>query len=188
MPGTGVIFTITTSLSGSKRNAILAAFGCTLGILPHILAAILGLSAVLNTSAQVLKIIKIIGVLYLTYLGIGLIRSNDQIEIKGNSPVKSLKIVSKAILINLLNPKLTLFFFSFLPQFISPSIQRRGEIQMIILSLFFMGMTFIVFCLYGLMANLFKQLIMQSPQIMMKVQKAFGAILIGYAGKLAFEE
>ncbi len=186
VPGTGVIYTITTGLSSNKRNAILAAFGCTLGILPHILAAIFGLSAIMHASAQVMQIIKIIGILYLLYLGIGMIRSKNEIVIEEGSKENPLKIIGKAILINLLNPKLTLFFLSFLPQFISHgSVGVRT--QMTVLSFIFMILTFLVFCLYGLLANMFKKLL-SSPKVIKRIQQGFGAVLIGFAGKLALED
>lgn len=187
VPGTGVIYTLTTSLSGSRRYAVLAAIGCTLGIVPHLVAAIFGLSAILNASAQVLKVIKILGVLYLLYLGVGLLSTKNVIDIKEGQRENPLKIIGKAVLLNLLNPKLTLFFFSFLPQFVNPE-GIAVRTQMTILSLFFMGLTLIVFCLYGLLANLFKQFLIRSPKVTQRIQQSFGLILIGFAGKLALEE
>jgi len=187
VPGTGVIYTITTSLSGSRRQAILAALGCTLGIVPHILAAILGISAVLNTGAQVYRVIRIIGILYLLYLGAGLLRSKNTIDVSVQNKEKPLAVVGKAILLNLLNPKLTLFFFSFLPQFIEPG-SLSVRLDMVTLSVVFMGITFIVFCVYGLIANAFRAVIVKSPVLLKRIQQGFGLILIGFAGKLALEK
>ncbi len=187
VPGTGVIYTITTSLSGSRRQAVLAALGCTLGIVPHILAAILGISAVLNTGAQVYRIIRIIGILYLLYLGVGLLRSKHKIDVSVQSKEKPFAVIGKAILLNLLNPKLTLFFFSFLPQFIEPG-SLSARLDMVTLSIAFMGITFVVFCLYGLVANAFRAAIVKSPVLLQRIQQGFGLILIGFAGKLALEK
>ncbi len=187
IPGTGVIYTITTSLSSNKQRAILAAFGCTLGIIPHITAAILGISAVMNTGAIIFKIIKIIGIIYLLYISLGLLRNKKLIEIQDKDKENYINIIIKAVLINLLNPKLTLFFFSFLPQFIDIN-DENSKIKMISLGLIFMVLTFIIFCIYGLLANLFKKVLMKSPIILKRIEQSFGILLIGFAGKLAFED
>lgn len=188
IPGTGVIYTVSAGLTGSKRNSIIAAVGCTLGIIPHLTAGILGLSAILHTSAFIFQIIKIIGVIYLIYLGYGLLVNKSTIKINEEFELKqNLKIIGKGILINLLNPKLTLFFFSFLPQFISDS-SSNYFYQMILLSIIFMGLTLVIFIIYGILANYFKQLFMKSPQMIKRIQQSFGAIMIGFAVKLALSE
>jgi threonine/homoserine/homoserine lactone efflux protein len=186
IPGTGVIYTVSTGLSSNRRNAIVAALGCTLGIVPHIIAAILGFTAILHISAQVLHIIRIIGIIYLLYLGIGLIRTKETVQITQEKSEKAVTIIGKAVLINLLNPKLTLFFFSFLPQFITPGSDLH--MQLTLLSLFFMALTFFVFSLYGLMANGFREFIKKSPKVTRRIHQTFGVILIGFAGKLALED
>ncbi len=185
VPGTGVIYTVSTALSSRKRNFILAAIGCTLGIVPHLAAGILGVSALLNTGAQIFQIIKIVGVLYLIYLGFGLIKNKNLIVVDENKKRENdFKIIGKGILLNLLNPKLTLFFLSFLPQFLVKSSSNYSS-QMMMLSLMFMGMTFVIFILYGLLANSFKQVILTSEKITQRIQQSFGVILIGFAVKLA---
>jgi threonine/homoserine/homoserine lactone efflux protein len=188
IPGTGVIYTVSTALSGYTRHYILAAIGCTLGIIPHIAAGILGISALLHTSARIFHIVKIIGIIYLIYLGYGLITNKNKIELKRETNKKhDLEIIGKGILLNLLNPKLTLFFLSFLPQFMINS-DLNNSTQMMILSAIFMGMTLAIFILYGLLANSFKQLIMGSKKITQRIQQCFGVILIGFATKLAISE
>lgn len=186
IPGTGAIYTITTGLAGNKRNAIYAALGCTLGIVPHIFAGIVGISAILNTSAQLFKIVKIIGIIYLLYLGIGLLKSKSEIKIKEGQKEATSKIIIKAILLNLLNPKLTIFFLSFLPQFINPA-GMSSNYQMVILSLIFMILTFVVFITYGILANSFKNILKESPQITKRIQQSFGVIIMGFAAKLAID-
>ena len=187
IPGTGVIYTVTTSLSGNRRSAVWAAAGCTLGIVPHILAGVLGISAIMNTSALLFRVIRILGILYLLYLGTGLIRSRGGIDVQQGAKEDIFRIVGKAVLLNLLNPKLTLFFLSFLPQFVTPH-GPDPQYQLILLSLFFMGLTFIVFCIYGLAATAFRRILVSSPIIVDRIQKGFGLILIGFAGKLALED
>ncbi|MDC7219969.1 MAG: LysE family translocator [Spirochaetales bacterium] len=188
IPGTGVIYTVSNGLSGGKRESLLAALGCTLGIIPHLAAGILGISALLHTSARIFQIVKIIGVLYLVYLGVDLIRNRNLIQLdeeKGKG--QALKIIGKGILLNLLNPKLTLFFLSFLPQFLTDS-PLSYSVQMIGLSLIFMVMTLVVFILYGVLANSFKQFLLGSEKVMQRIQQSFGVILIGFAAKLAVSE
>jgi threonine/homoserine/homoserine lactone efflux protein len=188
IPGTGVIYTVSTALTGNKKHYILAAIGCTLGIVPHLAAGILGISALLHTSAKIFQIIKIIGVIYLIYLGYDLITNENKIELKESKNKEyDLKIIGKGILLNLLNPKLTLFFLSFLPQFLIKS-DFNYSTQMMILSVIFMGMTLVIFILYGLLANSFKNLIIGSKKTAQRIQQSFGVILIGFAAKLALSE
>jgi len=188
MPGTGVIYTVSTGILGSKKDCIAAAVGCTAGIIPHIVASIVGLSAIFHASALLFHVIKMIGIAYLLFLGFGMIKNNSGLKInEGNKEGNKLKIISKGILINLLNPKLTLFFFSFLPQFI---LNKENDYlyQMIILSIVFMGLTLIVFILYGLLANYFKIIINTSTNITRRIQQLFGIVFIGLAAKLAFSD
>jgi len=184
IPGTGVIYTVSTGITGSKKDSFAAAFGCTLGIIPHLIAGIIGLSAIFHMSAMVFQIIKIIGVIYLLYLGLGMITDKSSLSFNGkNNEKNKLKIISKGILINLLNPKLTLFFFSFLPQFITNA-ETNYLYQMLSLSLIFMGLTLGVFILYGALANYFKNLFVNSSNVTRRIQQLFGTVFIGLAAKL----
>lgn len=188
VPGTGVIYTVSTGITGSKKESIAAAVGCTAGIIPHLAAGILGLSVILHTGALVFRVIKIAGIIYLLYLGCGLILDKTGIEItESDSGEKKMKIIVRGILLNLLNPKLTLFFFSFLPQFITNN-QYSYIHQMIALSIFFMGLTLVIFIIYGLLANYFKQLFIASPNLVRRIQQGFGAVFIFLAAKLALSD
>lgn len=188
VPGTGVIYTVSTGITGNRRETVFAAVGCTLGIVPHLTAGVLGVSAVLHASAEIFQFIKILGVLYLLYLGFGLIRKGSAIALEGKKNEQGgAKIIGRAVLLNLLNPKLTLFFCSFLPQFIDRSGSSQTA-QMLLLSAVFMLLTLIVFLLYGLLANYFKQLFVKSPRIISRIQKGFGCLLIGFAAKLALDD
>lgn len=188
IPGTGVIYTVSAGLGGSRRDSLWAAVGCTLGIVPHLLAGALGLSAVLHAGARIFQIIRIIGALYLLYLGIGLLRDKSRLKLgEKDTPAGVLSLVGRGILLNLLNPKLTLFFFSFLPQFLVEG-GRAYLLQMLILSGVFMGLTLAVFVLYGLLANSFKQLLTASPRAVRRIQQSFGLVLVGFAAKLALTE
>ena len=188
IPGTGVVYTITTGLTLKWRASLAAALGCTLGIVPHILASILGLSAIMNMSAQVFALLKWAGALYLRYLAWNMWREAGTLEINKKSAETSfMKIILKAIAINLLNPKLTIFFFAFLPLFVSRN-STSPTVEMILLSAVFMGLTLLVFALYGILASGVSAYLMNSARAVKQIQQAFALILAGFAVKLAFSE
>jgi threonine/homoserine/homoserine lactone efflux protein len=188
IPGTGVIYTITTGLTLKWRASIAAAIGCTLGIVPHILASILGLSALLNMSAQVFSALKIAGAMYLLYLAWNMWREAGTLEINKKSTGSNItQIVIKAIAINLLNPKLTIFFFAFLPLFVSKD-SASPTLEMVTLSAVFMGMTFLIFALYGILASGISAYLINSSRAVKRLQQAFAAVLALFAVKLALSE
>jgi threonine/homoserine/homoserine lactone efflux protein len=188
IPGTGVVYTITTGLTLKWRASLAAALGCTLGIVPHILASVLGLSALLNISAQVFSVLKLAGAAYLLYLAWNMWREAGTIEINQKSTeTSSTKIILKAIAINLLNPKLTIFFFAFLPLFVSKA-SASPTLQMLLLSVVFMGLTLIVFALYGILASSVSVYLSNSTKAVKRLQQAFAILLAGFAVKLALTE
>jgi threonine/homoserine/homoserine lactone efflux protein len=189
IPGTGVVYTITTGLTLKWRASLAAAIGCTLGIVPHIVASILGLSALLNMSAQVFSVLKLAGAAYLLYLAWNMWREAGTLELnKKSAEASAVKIITKAIAINLLNPKLTIFFFAFLPLFVSKK-SSSPTTEMIILSIVFMSITLIIFALYGILASgISIYLTNSSSKAMKRIQQTFAVILAGFAVKLAFSE
>ncbi len=188
VPGTGVIYTVSTGLALRWRASIAAAIGCTAGIIPHLIASIVGLSAVLHHSAIVFQILKIAGSLYLLYLAWSMWRETGVIQLDGQTSSRSaVQIVIKGVLINLLNPKLALFFFAFLPQFISVDGSSPTQ-QMIGLSAIFMLMTLVIFNLYGILASGVSTYFLNSPKAMRTVQRAFALMFAGLALKLAFSD
>ena len=188
IPGTGVVYTITTGLTLKWRASLAAALGCTLGIVPHILASILGLSALLNMSAQAFALLKWAGSLYLLYLAWNMWREAGKLEIQAKSTETSFrKIILKAIAINLLNPKLTIFFFAFLPLFVSRE-AAAPTVEMIGLSAVFMGLTFIIFALYGILASGVSTYMANSSKAVERLQKSFALILAGFAVQLGLSE
>lgn len=184
LPGTGVIYTISKGLINGKKSSTIAAFGCTLGIIPHLIISICFSSLILKMNEGAFNIIKILGCIYLLYLGIGMIISKSNINLDNNTiEEKPSKVISRAVLINLLNPKLTLFFFSFLPQYVSSN-SRYYIRNSFILGLLFMLLTLIIFILYGLLANLAKSFIIYSPKKIKRINIMFGIIFILFAIKL----
>ena len=185
IPGTGVIYTVSNGLFLGRRASIVAAFGCTAGIIPHLTASILGLSAILHMSAMAFQIIKYAGVIYLLYLAWSMWRETGSFNFSNPSHSKSIsKIVVRGILINILNPKLTIFFLAFLPLFISPQ-AISPTFQLVMLSLIFMCMTLFIFILYGITANQLRRHVVGSPRLILMLQRSFAAIFAAFGLKLA---
>jgi len=186
-PGTGAVYSIAAGLSRGTKAGIVAAFGCTLGVIPHMVAAITGLAAILNASAIAFQTIKWLGVAYLLYLAWRTVRDTSTIDVDAQlAPASFWRVIRTAILINLLNPKLTIFFFAFLPQFVPPG-QVNGTWHMVGLSLVFMGLTFVVFALYGVFAATMRSRVITRPRIMAWLRRTFAATYVLLAGRLAFE-
>ncbi len=185
IPGTGVIYTVSTGLFLGWRASIAAAFGCTAGIIPHLAASILGLSAIIHMSAVAFQIVKYAGAAYLLYLAWLMWRDTGALSFNSPSQKNSIRqIVTRGFLINILNPKLSIFFLAFLPLFVSPN-TLSPIFEMFILSIVFMAMTLIIFILYGISANGFRKHVINSPRIIISLQRSFAAIFAALGVKLA---
>ncbi len=188
IPGTGVIFTVSTGLTAGKRASVFAALGCTAGIIPHLLASILGLSALLHTSAVAFDLLKYAGVAYLLYVAYATWRDRSAFAVSDTPPVATAhSLMVRGLLMNILNPKLTIFFLAFLPQFVSPGSTAPG-VQMLVLSSVFMAMTFAVFVAYGLLANVFRRAVIESPRVQNWLRRSFAAAFAGLGLNLAFAQ
>ena len=186
-PGTGAVYSIAAGLSRGTRAGIIAAFGCTLGVIPHMIAAITGLAAILNASAVAFQTIKWIGVAYLLYLAWQSFRDTSPIAVDdGPSAASFWLVIRTAVLINLLNPKLTIFFFAFLPQFV-PAREPNGTWHMVWLSLVFMAITFLVFAVYGVFAATMRTQVIGRQKVVRWLRRTFGATYVLLAGRLALE-
>lgn len=186
-PGTGAVYSIAAGLSRGAKAGVIAAFGCTLGVLPHMIAAISGLAAILNASAIAFQAIKWLGVAYLLYLAWQTLRDRSAIQVdESSTPISFWRVIRTAVLINLLNPKLTIFFFAFLPQFV-PAGEANGMWHMIWLSLVFMAATFIVFAAYGIFAATMRAQVISRPKVMAWLRRTFAATYVFLAGRLALE-
>ena len=187
-PGTGVLFTVSTGLSQGRVASVYAAAGCTLGILPHMLATALGLAAVMHAGALAFQVLKVAGVLYLLYLAVATWSDRAAFAVTAHAqPLNPLKLVGKVVLLNTLNPKLTLFFLAFLPQFMDAA-STQPMLEFGVLSGVFMAMTFGVFVVYGLLAHTFRQTVVKSPAIQAGLRRGFAAAFAVMAGKLAWSE
>ncbi|MGN6305075.1 MAG: LysE family translocator [Mesorhizobium sp.] len=187
-PGTGALFTIGAGLSRGGRAGILAAFACTLGIVPHLVAALTGLAALLHTSALAFEIVKYAGVAYLLYMAWGTLREHGALKIEERPDARSaVQVITDGVLINLLNPKLSIFFVAFLPQFIAAG-EPHVLARMLELSGIFMLATFIIFSLYGLCAAAMRDRIVSSPRIMMWMRRTFAAAFVALGARLAVQQ
>lgn len=187
-PGTGAAVTIATGLSRGARTAAVAALGCTLGIVPHMLAAVTGLAALLHASALAFESVKFAGVTYLLYIAWATWREQGVLAIDADGADRSSReVIRHAVLVNLLNPKLSMFFLAFLPQFIAPD-DAAPTLTMLQLSALFMAMTFAVFVLYGAFAARMRDRVLGSPTAMAWLRRGFAATFVALGAKLALTQ
>lgn len=188
IPGTGVIYTVSTGIVQGRKASIYAALGCTAGIVPHLLATVLGLAAVMHASALAFQILKYAGVVYLFYLAWATWRDKSAFAVDGTlSTTSAAGLVFKAFLLNILNPKLTIFFLAFLPQFVEPGTDQP-LLQLLVLSAVFMAMTLAVFVIYGFVAHAFRRLVVDSARVQSWLRYGFAAAFAGLGAKLAMTE
>ena len=188
IPGTGVIYTISTGLFRGWRASTSAAVGCTAGIIPHLLACVLGLAALLHMSALAFQAVKYAGVAYLFYLAWSMWRESGTLAFeKSENAGNYLQILVKGFLINILNPKLSIFFLAFMPQFVAPGTGSALG-QMLLLSFIFMLMTLIIFILYGFGANGVRHYVAHSPRLVSWLQRGFAASFAALGAKLALTD
>jgi threonine/homoserine/homoserine lactone efflux protein len=195
IPGTGTIYTVSTGLLYGWRASIAAAFGCTLGIVPHLLVSLFGLAFVVRSSPIIFQVLQFAGVPYLFYLAwnmwfeSGSLESGSlesgSLEFDSASPeARPVQIVTKAVLLNLLNPKLTVFFLAFLPLFISSKTASPIS-ELLTFSLVFMAITLIVFVLYGVLASGFRRQVMRSPNALLWLRRSFAVVFVALGISLA---
>jgi len=187
-PGTGVLYTLSAGFSRGSRASVVAAFGCTLGIVPHMAAAIMGLAALLHTSALAFQSLKYLGVVYLLYMAWNALREQGTLRVEREVGARSaMQVITTAILINVLNPKLSIFFFAFLPQFVSAS-EPHPLAHMFELSAVFMLLTFVVFIGYGLFAASIRRHVIARPRVFAWMRRTFAGAFIALGVKLALAD
>ncbi|QIN78876.1 LysE family translocator [Rubrobacter marinus] len=189
IPGTGVVYTVSSSVGGGWRRGLYAAVGCTLGIVPHMLAAILGLSGIMQAGSVAFEAVRWAGVAYLVFMGLSMIREAGTVPLDaGEAPIERMDaVVRRGILLNVLNPKLTLFFFAFLPQFLDAT-PGFFDARLIGLGGIFMLMTLAVFAVYALASAAARDLILAAPVVRRWIERSLGALLIGFAARLALTD
>lgn len=187
-PGTGVLYTLAAGLARGARASVVAAFGCTLGIVPHMAAAITGLAALLHTSALAFDVLKYLGVAYLLYMAWQTLKQTGALSVDTDAaPRTSGQVIVESVLINILNPKLSIFFFAFLPQFVRTD-DPAALPRMLELSLVFMALTFVIFVGYGLFASSVRNQVISRPQVLAWMRRSFAAAFVALGAKLAMTE
>lgn len=188
IPGTGVMYTVSAAIFLGRSAGVAAALGCTFGIVPHLLASIIGISAILHMSAVAFQTVKYIGAAYLLYLSYSLWKNSGELQVTSSCSTKdNRRIVLKGLLINILNPKLSIFFLAFMPLFMTPE-TTSPLFQLLFMSLIFMLMTFSVFVIYGFLAHSARRHIVDSPRNSRYLQKTFAAAFAVFGIKLAMAE
>ncbi|MGZ9809453.1 LysE family translocator [Pseudoroseicyclus sp. H15] len=183
-PGIGVIYTLGAALAGGVRAGAWAAVGCTLATVVHLAVAAAGLAAILHSSAVLFQTLKFAGVAYLLWMAWGVLRETGSLSIRPGEPAPPSRLVWRGILLNILNPKLPLFFLAFLPQFLSP---EAGLAEVAELGFAFSAITFGTFLLYAGLAASGRHLILGSERAMAWMRRAFAASFAGLGLKLALE-
>ena len=174
-PGTGVLYTVSTGLSRGARASLLAAVGCTLGIVPHMAVAVLSLAALLRASAMTFALLKWLGVAYLLWMAWHTLRDRSALDPQAQHVARSpLRMVVTAILLNLLNPKLPIFFLAFLPQFIAGN-DPSPIVRLLELGALFMLMTLAVFAAYGVFASFMRVHVLARPKVTVWMRRVFAA-------------
>jgi threonine/homoserine/homoserine lactone efflux protein len=187
-PGTGVLYTMAAGLSRGARASVVAAFGCTLGTLPHMAAAITGLAALLHTSAVAFQTLKYAGVVYLLYMAWNTLKEKGALSVDDEAAPRSARqVIRSGILVNILNPKLSIFFFAFLPQFVTSG-EPHYLLRMLELSAVFMLVTFVVFIGYGIFAAAVRNQVLSRPRVLTWMRRTFAGAFVALGAKLALAE
>lgn len=186
-PGTGSLYTVAAGLARGTRAGLLAAFACTLGTLPHMLAAITGLAALLHASGVAFQVVKYAGVAYLLWMAVATWRDRGALAFEGSPPASARKVIASGITLNLLNPKLTIFFVAFLPQFV-PAGEPGSLVRMVALSSVFVLMTFVTFALYAVLAASLRDRVLTRPRVVDAMRKVFAGTFAALGARLALEQ
>lgn len=184
VPGIGVVYTLSSTLGQGFRAGLWASLGCTIATLVHLAVALGGLAAVLHTSALLFQTIKYAGVAYLLYMAWGTLKGTGGLALEAAAPQSVAQLVWRGIVLNLLNPKLPLFFVAFLPQFMAVN---DGPFVMAELGAVFAVLTFLTFLGYTALAASGRQAILSRPAVMAWMRRAFAASFAALGVRLAFE-
>ncbi|MGK5628212.1 LysE family translocator [Streptomyces sp. URMC 123] len=184
-PGTGVVYTLAAGLARGRRAGVVAALGCTLGVVPHLVATVTGLAALLHASAVAYEVVKYLGVGYLLFMAWATLRDKDALTVEAEAePRSAARVIVSGVLINVLNPKLTMFFVAFLPQFV-PAGEPGSLAVMLRHSAVFMLLTFVVFAVYGVCAAAVRHRVLAWPGVMTGVRRVFAVCFVALGVRLA---
>lgn len=185
-PGIGVVYTLSVTLGGGARAGIWATIGCTLATVFHLIVALAGLAAVLHTSALLFQTVKYAGVAYLLWMAWAVLQSTGTMAVQAANGGSPARLVGRGILLNILNPKLPLFFVAFLPQFM-PAGDATSLSAMVELGAGFTAMTFVTFLLYVGLAASGRETVLASPRLLTAMRRIFAASFATLGARLAME-
>lgn len=194
-PGPDSVYTVTQSLSRGPTAGVVAGLGTATGVLVHTAAAVVGLSALLRTTAEAYLILQYAGAVYLAYLGIRLLWRNEQFAARSDAGSDSdsdsdgsslFDAYRRALVINVSNPQVAVFVLAFFPQFVPPS--ANATLQLSVLGLVYAGLSFLYLGVIALVAGRVRQRLVGSPVIRRAVRYASGSVLIGVGVTLALEQ
>ena len=187
-PGQDMILVMSRSISQGRKAGIMTALGVSVGLVGHTLLATFGLGAILLASETLFTIVKFVGAGYLFYLGIKLLQSDDdKLSMNNLNKISYRKMFTQGLLSNLSNPKIVIFYFSYLPQFVKPD-DGQITLQLFVLGISFAIITFFVKGPVGYIGGSLSSYIRNRPSILSKIYKTSGIIFIGLGLKLAFEK
>jgi threonine/homoserine/homoserine lactone efflux protein len=186
-PGQDMVLVMSRSIAQGAAAGVVTAAGVSVGLVGHTVLATLGLGAILRTSEWLFVALKLVGAIYLVYLGIQLLRTRSHaLAVSAGAPRSLWRLFFDGALSNISNPKIAVFYFAFLPQFVAPG-AARPTLAVFVLGLLFAGLTFLVKGPVGLAAGLLSAWLRSRPMVLTWLYRGSGAVLVGLGVRLAFE-
>ncbi|MFU8854854.1 LysE family translocator [Micromonospora sp. SL1-18] len=184
-PGTGVVYTLSTALTAGRRAGFLAAVGCTISLVPHLAAAVTGLAAVLRAGTPAFRVVTWLGVAYLLWMAWSALRDRGPLPIdEGRPPRSAARVIRDGVLVNLLNPKVTVFFVAFLPQFVPPDAPAATS-RMLLHGVVFMLATLVAFASFGVLAGTLRRRVLARPRLTTLLRHGFAGSFLALGLGLA---
>lgn len=188
-PGTGVVMTVVASLAHGRRAGLVTALGCTLAVVPHMLAAVVGVAALFARDERAFAVLKWAGVAYLLWMAWGTLRERGSLRLDAQVPLGSdVQVVGRAVLANTLNPKLSVFFFAFLPQFVDGGAGQGVALPMLGLGLLFVLVTGVTMLGYALAAASVRRHVVGRAAVMTWLRRVVGASFVALGVRLALAQ
>jgi threonine/homoserine/homoserine lactone efflux protein len=186
-PGQDMVLVMSRSVAQGASAGVLTAAGVSTGLVGHTLLATLGLGAVLKSSAWLFVALKLLGAAYLIYLGLALLRSKRAaLDLQTRTPHSLGRLFADGALSNLANPKIAVFYFAFLPQFVPPG-AASPTLVVLVLGLVFAALTFLIKGPVGVFAGLLSAWLRSRPAVLLGFNRFTGLVLIALGVKLAFD-
>jgi threonine/homoserine/homoserine lactone efflux protein len=186
-PGPDNIFVLTQGITCGKKSAVITALGMCSGISVHTTAAAFGISAVLYSSAAAFNLVKCAGATYLLYLAFRTLKERSAIQLSASTRMTSMALFRRGFVMNVLNPKVAMFFLAFLPQFVTPD-TRSFPLAMLLLGFIFMGQAVIIFSLIGFFSGSIGSFILARPCIARRFDWLTAGVFASLGVRLALTE